>query len=95
MPMSKYKDYKAISFTVTEISYNIGTEAGQKFTADSILFLATEDCYVRINLPTALQILIPKNIAMGFGPSVYRIYVVRKTTNGTLDVWSEGINAHD
>ena len=53
----EYNDYAEISFTATETSYTVGTNANKaeagswpsSVTAKSVLLYATQDCYVRFN----------------------------------------------
>jgi len=87
---SLYIDYKRIAVTDTEQSYTIGTQSGTPFGSERIRFLADEDCYVRFNEPTALQILIKGKDIWEFEKRVTKIYVVRVSANGNLEVWAEG-----
>lgn len=87
--MTKYKDYMKIEFGENEISYRIGKNSGFLLTADSILFLATEECYVKFNNESS-YIPIPKGDYFEWGGPIDLIYVKRKTKDGILEVWSEG-----
>jgi len=85
-----YNDYKRLAVTDTEQSYVIGTELGTTFRAEKICFQADEDCYVRFNGASAVQVLIPKEDIWEFEKKTVRIYVVRVSANGNLDIWAEG-----
>lgn len=93
---SIYNDYKEISFTLSETSYEIGEAANEadhavpKFEARSILFYADQDCWVRFNDSDRVKHFIPNGIYINFRCRCTKIYVVRDATNGTLKVWSEG-----
>ena len=85
-----HSDYKEMSYTDTEASYEIGTVYGSLFRAESILFLATTVCFVRLNSSAGVQHLIPAGDYIGFDRKCVMIYVERVTVNGTLSIWAEG-----
>lgn len=92
-----YDDYKEISFTATEQEYTIGTAAHEadpslplSFAALSILFYADQDCKVRFNGASRVQHKINSGAYISFDRRVTKIYIVRDTVNGTLQIWTTG-----
>ena len=102
----KFQDYVEQAFTVVEVAYDIGTAAYQalptvfgkkdltnyyaNFLAETIMFYCDEDCYVRFNNSSAVQIFIPASTFITYGSRIWRLYIQRATADGTLQVWSEG-----
>jgi len=93
-----YDDYAEISFTATQASYTVGTNARAAVPgawpndepAKDVLLYADQDCYVRFNRGDAVQHLIPADTYMRFQRRCTVIYVVRVSVDGTLRCWLEG-----
>lgn len=94
-------DYAAISFTATEQSYVLGSNAIASDPAaipswtaavslfHDLLFYATQDCYVRFNFNTRVQHLLLSGNFYRFNLKTRIIYVTRATVDGTLYLWAE------
>lgn len=87
--MAKYIDYSSINFTDSQVNYMF-SDGGDVFVATVITFLATEVCLVRFGSPTADQHKIKKNTYMKSNKTTREIFIVRDSTNGTVEVWAEG-----
>ena len=83
-------DYKEQAFTDTQVSYSVGTALGTEFVATQFMFYTTEDCYVRFDSDSSLQVLIKSGWVMVFEKKAKEIWIVRKTSSGTLDIWTQG-----
>ena len=97
----RYSDSVAVSFTVSEQLYEIGTNSkiwshvaggytARKFCAEEILLRATENCYVRLQRPDAPQKLIEAGVNFTFKRKITKLYIVRVTSDGTLYIDAEG-----
>ena len=92
----KYGDYTAISFTTSETSYVIGTDARAAqstqllFQAKSLLLYATQDCLVRFDGSSSLQHFVPNGVYITFPKRCSTLYIVRSTADGTLRLWAFG-----
>jgi len=60
------------------------------FEAKDILFLSTQNCYVRFEGSSRVQHLIPANTLMRFHRRCFMFFVQRVSVDGTLSVWIEG-----
>jgi len=91
-----YDDFKQISFTSEETSYEIGDAAHQadedvpKFEAKYLLLRATQQCKIRFNESDRVQHTIPANLDREFKRRCTKIYVVRDTTDGVLTIYAFG-----
>jgi hypothetical protein len=92
-------DYALIPFTETETCYEIGTKAyeadptvpwGRTFEAKEILLRSDQNCYIRFDGPQRVQHLIRANAWYTFRRRCSKIYVVRESVNGTLELHAEG-----
>lgn len=88
--MPIYLDYKEQAFTDSQVTYNVGTALGTTFVATQFMFYATEDCYVRFDSDSSLQVLIKSGWTMVFEKKAKQLWITRKTTSGTLDIWAQG-----
>lgn len=82
-------DYVNQAFTVSEVVYIIGTARTTPFMSEHTLLLADQDFQIKIN-DDALWIPIHKNVYFESFRKIVKITVKRVTTNGNLEIWSEG-----
>ncbi|MCK5644582.1 MAG: hypothetical protein KAJ19_27540 [Gammaproteobacteria bacterium] len=87
--MATYIDYTSIAFTDTQNEYGF-IDNSVEFVANEIMFLATQDCYIRFVANNSDQILIKANSYMTFSRKAKRVWIIRVSTNGTLEMWAEG-----
>lgn len=82
-------DYKNQAFTATEVEYIIGTARTVPFMSEHTLFLADQDFQIKIN-DDALWIPIKGNDYFESFRKIVKLTIKRVTTNGNLEIWSEG-----
>jgi len=85
----RYSDYKKVSFTASDGSYEIGTIGGTKFVSVSTLLLATQDCWVKFNDDSFFQ-FVHKDDYMDFDRKLYKITYKQDALGGDLEIWAEG-----
>lgn len=95
-----YDDYTKVTVTIAEADYKIGADTytlntgafkgSKNFIAEEVLLLATQDCYVRFNKTNAIQHYVHANVYYRHKRKVGKIYHQRVTSDGYLEIWSEG-----
>jgi hypothetical protein len=91
-----FSDYKKISFTAIEQSYNIGQACidanepnAHLFVAEEIVLFSTQEVYVRFKAG-GIQHRIPPNVYFEWYRATGTLWIQRISGDGDIEIWAEG-----